>query len=529
MKATTLPDRAAVPGLSDRPRAAAPDGHLDISVLRRIVDSGPTGSSPIPREVLAMLEATEDVRCRDVSVGWALRVSYHAFLRDRLAIRRSLPGRLRALLEPLALVARNLLRGIRARPVVDQALESIPRSISDRALLVCDGSGHTEDMARDLLQKFGPQEVVVLSSNSQVAERFRGRFSSCVDVHEVLTRFDWRLVPGSLRLYARLVRRLPRRPPALLAFLLPRVLALVQAVRFYERLFESARPPAVVTLCDSHWHEFVITECARRRGLPTCTNLHGDPAVLIDLIPIASDRVFVWGDRSREHLIENGVPAEQVLVSGNPKFDRVFASFLPRRAEIRATLLARLGMPPEGPVVTFLSSGLLSTAELTEEVAFTLFRAFASALGGRGTALVKLHPHDDPPELYRSWMDRLGMGSAALLREENLFEVLAATDIAVTFHSTTGLEAIGFGIPTLLLNIIPRIDVKEYITYASEAIECRSEEELRTMLGDLVTRPDRLRSEIERTLAGRRKYFANSPEFNCSQFIHESILGHRDR
>ncbi len=475
-----------------------------------------------------MLQATEGLRYRGVSVGWALRVSYHVYLRDRLSRRGSLRRRLRAVLEPLALLARNLWRGRRSREAVEEALRPLSTQPREQVVVVCDGSGHTEDMARDLLARFAPLEVLLLSSNSAVCARMRDRFPACVDVYGVLARFSPRLLPDALRLFVRLARRLPRRPLTLLLFLLPRVISFLQAVRFYERFFETARASAVVTMCDSHWHEFTVTEAARGRGICTYTNLHGDPAVLIDLIPIASDRVFVWGERSRDHLVANGVPPDQVMISGNPKFDRVFSSYLPRRPEIRAALLRRLDLPPERPVVTFLSSGLLSTAELTEEVAFTLFSAFAAALTLPASALVKLHPNDDSPEMYRAWMDRLGARGMGLLQKEDLFEVLAATDIAVTFHSTTGLEAIGFGIPTLVMNFIPGIDVKEYITYAPDTIECRSEEALRETLRDLLARPERRRLEEERTRKGRTRYFQNGERFDTSAFVHDHILRETD-
>jgi len=502
-----------------------------LAVLAKLASSNATGRSEATRPALSMLEATAGIRYRGISLGWALRVAFHAYQRERLTSGGMNLRRARRLLRETATLLWSLARGPGWRRAVAENLELAAAQPGGQVVVASDYSNHTEKMVRDCLEGFPPSAVLLVTASRTVHSRLRRRFPSCLDVYGVLRYFDWRLFLRSLRLSFELWKRLPGKSLSLAIFLLSRVPSVIQAIEFYERFFAAARARAVMTVCDTICHEYLMTVAARRAGVLTYTNLHGDPAVLFNLIPVASDRVFVWGERSRDHLVRNGVPPEKVLMSGNPKFDSAFSHYLPRRREIRAELERLHGLEPGRPIVTYLSSGLLSTPELTESASFDLLRSFLRALtggaaGARANVVVKLHPTSDSPTLYRKWIEGLGGGlKVALLQKEDLFEVLAVTGIAVTFHSTTGLEAIGFGIPALVMNFLPGVDVRRYITYAEDALVTDSEESLREILGELLLSPERYREEAERTRKGRAKYFRNSEDFSASRFLRDELLG----
>src|SRR6266540_2709285 len=415
MSATAPADRA--------PDAESASG---LAVLESIVSSKVTGGSEVPRLALSMLEATAGVCYRGISLGWALRVTFYSHQRERCACRGSPLRGARLLFRETAMLLRNLARGPRWGGAVAKNLARVASEPAGQVVVVADYSGHPEKMVQGCLESFPPRSLLLVTGNRGVHSRLRRRYPSCLDVYGVLRYFDWRLFPRGLHASWRLWNRLPGKSLSLALFLLNRVPSVIQAIEFYERFFASARASALITMCDTLWHEYVMTMVARRSGVRTYTNLHGDPAVLVNLIPVASDLVFVWGDRSREHLIRNGVPAERVVISGNPKFDSAFSHYLPRRKEIRTEMERLHGLEPGRRTVTFLSSGLLSTAELTESATFQLFRSFHRALVGSPIAagIVKLHPKSDDPGLYRGWLQRLGGGKRfILLQKEDLFEV----------------------------------------------------------------------------------------------------------
>jgi len=95
------------------------------AVLERIVSAKITGSSPVPARVLSMIRATEEVRYRGTSLGWLLRVGYHAYVRGRVYTEGSPLRSIRGLLMETAVVIRNLSRGYRWRRVVKETLAQL--------------------------------------------------------------------------------------------------------------------------------------------------------------------------------------------------------------------------------------------------------------------------------------------------------------------------------------------------------------------------------------------------------------------
>ena len=140
---------------------------------------------------------------------------------------------------------------------------------------------------------------------------------------------------------------------------------------------------------------------------------------------------------------------------------------------------------------------------------------------------MKLHPNTamDPKTVYQAWLQELGVSAdIQLLQSENLYDILGVTDIAVGTVSTTGLEAIGFGIPTITLYIINEVDIANYITFAGDTIECKTSQSFRRVLTEMVLESARFQLEAERTKRCREKYFKNSENFNSSEFIRNYIF-----
>ena len=139
--------------------------------------------------------------------------------------------------------------------------------------------------------------------------------------------------------------------------------------------------------------------------------------------------------------------------------------------------------------------------------------------------VVKLHPAQDDKKIFRQWLEELKLSDKVLLfQKEDIFDVLTITDIAVTFHSTTGIEAIAFRIPLIILNIIKNVDVRDYITFIDDAIECKTSQEFQYIMTEMIAKPERYETEVNRTLQARGRYIKNSDTFNTSMFVRDYIM-----
>jgi hypothetical protein len=79
---------------------------------------------------------------------------------------------------------------------------------------------------------------------------------------------------------------------------------MIEACTFYEkvRFSENAK---LICLCDSHWHQSIVTSAFNRRALPTFTCMHGAPSRWDIMSPFNSNYVLSWGDRMSETILKN--------------------------------------------------------------------------------------------------------------------------------------------------------------------------------------------------------------------------------
>ncbi|MEZ6069146.1 MAG: UDP-N-acetylglucosamine 2-epimerase [Pirellulales bacterium] len=220
-----------------------------------------------------------------------------------------------------------------------------------------------------------------------------------------------------------------------------------------DRQFERVRPTHVVLDEDATPLARAAIAVARRHGATTSVVQHGAPVVRFGFAPSIAERAFVWGESSRQRLIDWGLAPESVHVTGSPKHDRrshraVVATAAQRRREI--LLLATVPPRDDRPdAVTFH----LTTATYTE----MLRSACAAVAGlktheGDGYELV-IRPH--PRDARASLIDEVAAGTAGLRyrieRDVPLDEAVAAAAVVLSCASSAGVEAAWLGAPVVQL------------------------------------------------------------------------------
>jgi len=478
--------------------------------------------------VLKMVSDSDHIKYEGVSIGQALKVMFHSYLWTFEVTKNRRRGRLQATLRWVGVVCKRFGVGLflHTQRRVDPSL----KKGRGRIAVVCDHSNHVLKMTHDLLDQFQKEDILFVTSSRRVYSLAKEFYPFCIDLHQILNSVNWKRLFAYWRCYSQL-RRCVQQVDVLFQFqFFLLICSILQAIEYYKEFFDAAEIDAVVTMSDRHWHEYVITKVAQQRGIRTYTNQHGEFADPIDYIPIASDEIFVWGDISRRFLLENGVPPSQVFISGNPKFDRVNSIFLPQKKEYQTQLQKKHNLNPEQLTVVLLSSGI--SPEIPENRVFEIVKCFCQATDIPVNLLIKLHPNPniDNPDLYENWLNSLDLlDRVKILQSDDLFEILAGTDVAVTLLSTTGLEALGFHIPTIMLDILEEVDLREYVTFMDDTILCQSSQEFYSILSNLVENPDHLNAEIERTQKSSLKYFKNSESFNTSEFVKHHILSSINR
>lgn len=201
-------------------------------------------------------------------------------------------------------------------------------------------------------------------------------------------------------------------------------------------IIAAVRPDALLTTSAPRAERAAVL-AARRLGVPA--------AVVVDLFALAEDAwladpafgdaVCVLGPSVRDRLVAGGRSAADVVVTGNPVFDRLGDQALAARGR---AFRAERGW--DGcQVVAWASQPELTDPGLPRRIEATLTAALAARPSWR--LVIRRHPSEQvpPPAPHPQVVHST--------RADDLHTLLAASDAVVTMTSTVGLEAAIIGKP----------------------------------------------------------------------------------
>ncbi len=203
-----------------------------------------------------------------------------------------------------------------------------------------------------------------------------------------------------------------------------------------EALLRDLRPDLVLATSAPRSERAAVL-AARRLGIPA--------VVVVDLFalseeawitdPAFGDRICVIAGSVRERLIAGGRRPEQVVVTGNPVFDRLADPAM----RAHGAALRRARGWDDRRVVTWASQPEPADPELPRRIEQELIRAARS----RSDWQLVLRPHPNEPAFAVPDDARITLNT----RADDLHTLLAASDVVMTMTSTVGLEAALLGKP----------------------------------------------------------------------------------
>jgi len=241
---------------------------------------------------------------------------------------------------------------------------------------------------------------------------------------------------------------------------------LVGYIGLAERAIRLLKPRVVVIARQRRAFENAFIAVARRDGLPSALIPHGH----VSAQPVYHftdgrfdqvDRIFAWGEAQKAALIEKGAPPERILVTGNPQWDRLATGLgnLPPSDVCRAEISATLGLPPDAFWVTFTSQPVSRT--FFGDIMKTLHALPNSVL------IVKTHPGEQPAAYSIPPTDQ---PRCRVVRDIDLHTLLRASDVVLTYTSTTNLEALAVGTPLIVVDFASSPDTPLRVDLAAYGI-----------------------------------------------------------
>jgi UDP-N-acetylglucosamine 2-epimerase len=239
---------------------------------------------------------------------------------------------------------------------------------------------------------------------------------------------------------------------------------------------------------------------AKEQEIPVIEIQHGLfslPEIFVNLMPEpVSDKICVWGNSSREYLLELGFEDEKIEITGSPEFDEHKKSALSFEDKENKIILFATQAP-------YKSINLEVIEEMGKNKKLDKFLIY-----------VKPHPDEDPVS-YKFLEDKFPDKVYVRPKNENLSHLLAISDVILTISSTVGLESAILDKPLLCINFL-----NEKSMYVDDgiALEVKDIEELAEGIINVFN------PKIAAELSENRKKFVNEYVYGLDGKSSERIM-----
>lgn len=271
------------------------------------------------------------------------------------------------------------------------------------------------------------------------------------------------------------------------------------------RQFDRMRPAAILLDEEVTPLKRVLLRAAQQIATPVAVIQHGAPFVKLASVPLLAERLFVWGEASRQQYEEWGVPRERIRITGSPKALAARRRFVPRRERAPATILliATTSPRPERPEPV----GLQFTRQSYRRMLQNAAAAVAALQNAR--LLVKLHPRERDSGFYREIFREFPGLEVEFIDRDCLHDLWPQCDAVLSCPSTGGWEAAYYGLPVVQLLPANAVGLPSAAACGMQG-DAHTAEDIRRLLekslaagDDIACRPERLFAATGAEAAGR--------------------------
>ncbi len=185
-------------------------------------------------------------------------------------------------------------------------------------------------------------------------------------------------------------------------------------------------------------------------------------------------KIAIFGDAEREILLSEGIAPERVVVTGNPKFDKVFYS---KGNNCKQSVCEKWKIPTNKEIILLLTQYMVEGGIWTSEQRRKFVLAIAEAADGLPNTrlIIKLHPPVETEKDYHEIVKDLPR-PPIICKYEPIHELLNASSLVITTESTTGLEAMATGRPVIIADLYNDFGAPSFYRQSS-AIHVEREED----------------------------------------------------
>lgn len=231
-----------------------------------------------------------------------------------------------------------------------------------------------------------------------------------------------------------------------------------------KRIISELNPKLIFLSCEYCYSHRELTYMARLMGKRTIALQHGDlnrknyffddPTVR----QILPDITCLFGEEYQRMLLEESVYNPQMLkITGNPRYDVLYSA---DKIYSKQKLIAKYKLDPNKKIVLWTTQTHgLALAENHNNI-----NAMYAAMNSIPSAqlVIKLHPNED--QNHPLYTENKSYKPIIIRGSEDTYGLINISDVVITRHSTTALEAIAMGRPLVIMNLSGEPISSNYVT-----------------------------------------------------------------
>lgn len=250
---------------------------------------------------------------------------------------------------------------------------------------------------------------------------------------------------------------------------------IIAFIEMAKRMVEIENPDAIMLLGESFTAGRAIIAQAKSKGIPTLLLAHGmyyryhlyfnhidgdigpNKEATAPYCPIP-DKFAMYDEYTKDVLVSYGkIPDADVIVTGVPRYD-----ILTRADKVfnREKIFNRLGLDRRKRLVTWMAQPS-SAHESNINAVYNAVKSLQDV-----QLVIKLHPSQDQKAMiyrkYKSFKPLIIGGYGVIT-----FELLYASDIVISWRSTTALEALILDKPLIIVDLVGKPVLPSYVEYGA--------------------------------------------------------------
>lgn len=206
-----------------------------------------------------------------------------------------------------------------------------------------------------------------------------------------------------------------------------------------EKIIRFENPSFVQVTCDARY-ELAATRAAKKLGIPSYY-IQDSPFVLRHL---ENNFYFLINDEMKTAYLQAGIHDACITVTGQPCYEAIGDL---RKDKERAELEKQFGTSRADPLILWLPSKLNDHMVLTFSEICTIARRHP-----RWNILIKLHPTSGNMNEYDPYVDKMP-DNIRFIKNYDSLKLIKACDVAITYTSTSGFEALLLDINLVIINL----------------------------------------------------------------------------